>query len=586
MAELENAIKDTINTLGKVIKKPTLSEKYLKKPPFRFLHDIVTQVCKTSGFLEGLFNADERDVAKAGENKEAKIAFLQKAIDATSFAIGKSLAAHPKKIVSGHDPENTNVWLQAMAYAVKKKISSEAAVQKVLSGERPSKSKSKSKSSSSKSESKSKSESSKTKESSSKPKESSSKSKEGSSRTRDDKERKRSSKSSSRGERDKSGRSRSAKPEKEHSSRKSSRQDLNPPGPESEAPTSSTTAQPEPAAPAAAASNPEQAQPSEPTQQARPSEAAQPAAATEERPRSERPTSARPARSDQGDMQRPVSKYPAQQASELSGTEPAASAQPTDSQPEPEPQPLQPDPQALPGNVKKNVRLRERPSSARPAPPRVKAADNQLTESESRNASASVRSTAAAAGIIRAGDEAEDDEGDDFVVAESSSPQVASAGLPDELAHADDGNDDEQGALMRKIMAKKGEESSEPNQPLGDAFGLERQQAEKEVETLKKSVQTLCRCANPLGRVIDYIQEDVDSMRKELLEWRAEFQEHSATLADEARETDTMVEPLRAELADLEQQVRDKQDLISSLRLQTLEHDAKIQKLMSGMATG
>jgi hypothetical protein len=40
----------------------------------------------------------------------------------SAFTIGKSLSAQPRKIVAGHDPENTNIWLQAMAYAVKKKV--------------------------------------------------------------------------------------------------------------------------------------------------------------------------------------------------------------------------------------------------------------------------------------------------------------------------------------------------------------------------------------------------------------------------------------------------------------------------------
>ena len=173
MADLDSIVKDTISTLGKIIKKPPLSEKHLKKPPFRFLHDIVfevslckvaapglsnlslRQISRTSGFLEGLFQGDERvsngwndqrvqptivqqDSKKIAE-KEAKMAFLQKAIDATckapstfcstlhlmlstAFTIGKSLSAQPRKIVAGHDPENTNIWLQAMAYAVKKKV--------------------------------------------------------------------------------------------------------------------------------------------------------------------------------------------------------------------------------------------------------------------------------------------------------------------------------------------------------------------------------------------------------------------------------------------------------------------------------
>ena len=54
-----NIVKKTQDSLGKHVKKPPLTEKLLNKPPFRFLHDIISAVIRDSGILQGLYDISE-----------------------------------------------------------------------------------------------------------------------------------------------------------------------------------------------------------------------------------------------------------------------------------------------------------------------------------------------------------------------------------------------------------------------------------------------------------------------------------------------------------------------------------------------
>ena len=54
----------TQSTLGSVVLKPKLSARILSKPPFRFLHDVVMEVIRLTGFAEGLFDESECDSSR------------------------------------------------------------------------------------------------------------------------------------------------------------------------------------------------------------------------------------------------------------------------------------------------------------------------------------------------------------------------------------------------------------------------------------------------------------------------------------------------------------------------------------------
>ncbi|XP_047196222.1 TRAF3-interacting protein 1-like [Hippoglossus stenolepis] len=114
-----------------IIKKTPLPQNRLNRPPFRYLHDIFTEVIRTTGFMKGLYEENEMNPDNV-KDKQSKIAFLQKAIDVVMLVSGEALLAKPAHIVAGHQPERTNELLQAIAKCCLNKMPSDDAVKRVL----------------------------------------------------------------------------------------------------------------------------------------------------------------------------------------------------------------------------------------------------------------------------------------------------------------------------------------------------------------------------------------------------------------------------------------------------------------------
>ncbi|CAH8453074.1 unnamed protein product [Schistosoma haematobium] len=126
-------IKRTQETLGKLIKKPVLTEKLLSRPPFRFLHDICTSVIRSTGLMKGLFNSEELEADNV-KDKDKKLAFLQKLVDFLSVVHERTIPVRTMSIVAGKEAEKTNEMLFLLAEAVNKKINNEEYVARVLQG--------------------------------------------------------------------------------------------------------------------------------------------------------------------------------------------------------------------------------------------------------------------------------------------------------------------------------------------------------------------------------------------------------------------------------------------------------------------
>eukprot|EP01038_Epipyxis_sp_PR26KG_P008130 gene8130-11008_t len=134
---LESLMNEVKSKIGELIQKPKMSDKLLSKPPFRFLHDTITAISSATGFGEGLYNEVELDSA-AMTDKQAKLAYLDKIFNLIGICKGKQLEVKAVKVVSGLEPENTNLFLIALAEcASDPKYDSQQAVRLCLNGAQP-----------------------------------------------------------------------------------------------------------------------------------------------------------------------------------------------------------------------------------------------------------------------------------------------------------------------------------------------------------------------------------------------------------------------------------------------------------------
>lgn len=232
------------------------------------------------------------------------------------------------------------------------------------------------------------------------------------------------------------------------------------------------------------------------------------------------------------------------------------------------------------------TRKMNRPSSARPAPPRRK-------QETIENEPAMRLGSGKPANVIV--DDGDSDDDENFLVEESAPPPPE----PDQtISRPEDSDEDDHGGLVKKILETKKEleggsqqqqqqtRKTEVERPtMSDAQRRkQREMVQKEIDKLRGSIQTLTRSANPLGKIMDYVQEDLDSMQKELERWKTENKEHVLALKREKGITDKAIEPMKAQLGEVDQAIADQMDLIAAVKSNIIRNDQKIEKLLRSIA--
>ncbi|XP_013913264.1 PREDICTED: TRAF3-interacting protein 1 [Thamnophis sirtalis] len=589
-----SVIRRTQELLGRVIRKPPLTERLLSKPPFRYLHDVIGEVIRATGFMKGLYTEAEMKSDNV-KDKDAKIIFLQKAIDVVIIVTGEHLAVKPARVVAGHEPEKTNEFLQAIAKCCLNKLSSDEAVQKVLAEEKSFKEKTPSSSKSQNTESKTEEsryhregrndseikdkstiQDQKVKE---ELKEEESKQRENekykdyennpnnfdktvNESEKHEKERikNRLSKSAREPEKIRDKEKVEVEGEKECDKERDKERKQHEGGKEKE----------------------RLREKEKPRDRDKDSEKVRDRYKEKDKRREKGKDieTTREERKDKMDKKSTGSEeIIAKKLAEKSINKDQA-----EFDKENENSARLSKQHATKGPKQRNKTLSEgkrlpRPSSARPAPPRIKHQQSTEILIPERNGSAKMVSNV----II----DKEEEEDDQFIVkAEQQLPEITELKME---ATVELEGDEKHGSLVQRILETKKDyelsqlqKSAEKEKPLLSeaAKRKEKDLVTKEIEKFRGSIQALCRSALPLGKIMDYIQEDVDAMKNELQTWQNENKELEETLRKEQGITDGVVEPLKIELTELDQLIKDEEDKIYTKKANVLKNNEKIQKMV------
>lgn len=268
------------------------------------------------------------------------------------------------------------------------------------------------------------------------------------------------------------------------------------------------------------------------------------------------------------------------------------------------------------GEVKRSAR----PTTARRRPPKVKEGAAEVLAKDV------APSSKKAEGILIDGQG--DDDDDDGVVAEEKR-------LADEFKGAGQGQGDAQSKIVKDILSRQAEQeaaakgsSGDSNNGNDDAKGAADEgnnkggggirlggslkkgtdkkttaagagasgagagagsssgvSSEQDMDRLRATIQLLVQHTGPLGACMDFIQEDVGLMTAELNKWEDDCRKYEAEVEVEKRKSMEVLQPLRSQLSELEEQISDQVAKITSMKASILKNDEKVQNILKAVVS-
>ncbi|XP_020811913.1 TRAF3-interacting protein 1 [Drosophila serrata] len=599
--DLDAIIQVTQQVMGKFIKKPPLTEKLLRKPPFRFLMDVFNNFIKQTGKLDGLYTSEEQQFENI-TTREDKLRFLQKMIDVVKLTTKQDLKVRTSKIVAGQEPELTNELLQAMASVAEKNLDWDSAVDQVViahskspialpkptketktSSKNPSPAGGKEEDPKRRKEKRTSPQEQKLRKATTEPGARSTPTEKDKDKTKAVPKKAKVSGAEPKLSRQ-SSKQKSPSPVKLKS--KNNKQQLST---DSDNPSMSMTPpvpDNQPVAPETVPTLVSKEAKSEPAQEAA---APQPAALS---PPTEPPESR---------------KSSAQRRSSASSNR---SRRSSGSQRQPEPpsttevqsQPALPKAESNPpadsnnntsselkreltmsrenskeSNQRPRTSLRPpsaRPASARPGAPRRRNVEIVLQPNDQ------IKMSGINVKLETFGDL--DDDGENLVIIEDANSHDIVEGNKADDPSLEGQLDAQQGRLVQQILETQKElvhQNAEVMEAAPSSATV-RQSSARQVNDLRDVIQSLTKAVNPLGKLLDFIPEDIDAMQLELTMWRDTYTQAAMELKRERSLTASATEPMKHQLQQIEASIVEYQELVDESRNKILQNNARILKML------
>jgi len=123
---------ETKNLFSTIIDSPPLVEKYLKRPPPKYIFSLIMKTMEKTGFPKGLFTQEEENINYFLDEINHKKQFLNKVIDITKLITNSNFDIEINNILKGIEPEKTNKFLQYFYKAATSNINAKPIIDKYL----------------------------------------------------------------------------------------------------------------------------------------------------------------------------------------------------------------------------------------------------------------------------------------------------------------------------------------------------------------------------------------------------------------------------------------------------------------------